>query len=144
MAHFFARELLVFAGTAPPLPGGVFGVFPSLVWYALFMASLAARFPAMLRHLRVLPLSARQVNTLLVAWPAVIWLTVWTGLAALHYVVVGRGVSSWHVAFFVALAGSSALVQALTLRLVGVLRLFWFITAGGGRPAPRPGQRPGS
>ena len=106
--------LLHVDGTPAPGPGTGLQAFILLIIFAVFAASLAARFPDMLRHLRVLPLGAARLNVLLLVWPAVVWLTGWTGLLALHYLVMGRGVVSYHVDALFGLIGISAIVQAMT------------------------------
>ena len=90
----FLRALLLrLDGQVTPAPGdGMDSVIP-LIGFAVFITSLIARFPTMIRHLRVLPLGAARLNLLLIAWPAVTWLVAWAGLLALHYVVVGDGVT---------------------------------------------------
>jgi hypothetical protein len=130
-----ARSLLLrLDGSAPPMRNEVMDAVVPLIGFAVFVASLLARFPAMLRHLRVLPLGASRLNALLIAWPAAIWLTAWAGLLALHYVVIGRGVASYHGAALLGLIGLSALVQALTLRLSNVFRTFLFAMSVGVAP----------
>ena len=61
------------------------------------------------------------------AWPAVTWLTAWTGFLALHYLVMGRGVGSYHADALLFLAGVSAIAQAVTLRLSLAIRVFTFV-----------------
>jgi hypothetical protein len=118
-----AQNLLLFSGTVQaPLAPGVIDAFHLLIWYAFFGASLAARFPAMLRNLRTIPLSVWQVNALLIAWPAAIWLTVWTGLLALQFLVVGPGLASLRLPWFILLVGVTGLAQTMTLRLYGPLK----------------------
>lgn len=110
------QRLLLFDGTVAQERGTVFDL---IIWCGLFAATLVSRFPAMIRHLRVLPLRASQLNMLLVAWPALMLLTVWTALLGLHYVVLGQPVASLRPALFIALVGSSAIMRALTLRWPG-------------------------
>ncbi|HVL69858.1 MAG TPA: hypothetical protein VM364_21545 [Vicinamibacterales bacterium] len=123
--------LLLPAGTDASRNGYAFNAVALLIWYAFFVATLAARFPVMMRHLRVLPLSARQVNLLLVAWPVMIWLTVWIALLALRQAVAGEGLTWGHLALFAGMWGLSALVQSLTLRLRGPMRVFVFSAMAG-------------
>jgi hypothetical protein len=119
--------LLHVDGSAPPVPGRGLQTFIFLIGFAILAASLSGRFPDMLRHLRVLPLGAARLNALLVAWPAVAWLTAWTGFLALHYLVMGRGVASYHADALLFLAGVSAIAQAVTLRLSLAIRVFTFV-----------------
>jgi hypothetical protein len=95
-----------------------------MLWGGLFFASVAARFPSLMRHLRVLPVGDVCLNAALVAWPALIWLTVWVFVVALRYLVLGRGATSLSLALLAAMTGLSALVQALMLRLPGLPRTF--------------------
>lgn len=118
--------LLHMDGTPTPVPGTGLQAFILLIGFAVFAASLSARFPDMLRHLRVLPLGAARLNALLLVWPALVWLTAWTGLLALHYLVMGPGVVSYHADALLFLTGISAIVQAVTLRLSVVFRAFTF------------------
>lgn len=128
----FLRGLLLrLDGRVPPASGGTLDFVIPLIGFAVFITSLTARFPTMLRHLRVLPLGAARLNLLLVAWPAVTWLVAWTALLALHYVVIGDGVTDYHAPALLGLMGLSTIVQALTLRLSNVLRLFWFAVSVG-------------
>jgi hypothetical protein len=110
------QSLLLFDGAIAQERGQVFDL---IIWYGLFAGTLVSRFPAMIRHLRVLPLRASQLNMLLVAWPALMLLTVWAVLLGLHYVVLGQPVASLRPALFIALVGSSAIMRALTLRWPG-------------------------
>lgn len=110
------QSLLLFDGAIAQERGQVFDL---IIWYGLFAGTLVSRFPAMIRHLRVLPLRASQLNMLLVAWPVLMLLTVWTVLLGLHYVVLGQPVASLRPALFIALVGSSAIMRALTLRWPG-------------------------
>jgi hypothetical protein len=119
--------LLHVDGSPPPAPGTGLQAFILSIGFAILAASLVARFPDMLRHLRVLPLGAARLNVLLLVWPALVWLTAWTGLLALHYLVMGRGVASHHAGALLFLAGLSAIVQAVTLRLSLALRVFTFV-----------------
>jgi hypothetical protein len=113
---FRAAPVLLLGDTAAPSRGFA-RLFTSLLWLVLVVATLAARFPSMLRHLRVLPLSVRRINLLLVAWPAAIWATVWLALLAAQSLVTGVAPASLHLALFVGAAGLSAVLQAITLRL---------------------------
>jgi hypothetical protein len=94
-------------------------VFDLIIWCGLFAATLFSRFPFIMRHLRVLPVSAFRLNVLLVLWPALMLLTVWVGLVGLHSVVLGRPVESLQPAWLVALIGSSAIARAVHLRWPG-------------------------
>lgn len=125
--------LLVDGDTASPLTRGT-AAFNLLLGYALFAATLVARFPGMVRHLRVVPLGVTRLNALLLAWPSVIWLSVWVALALVHYAVLGTGLTSVRADVFVALVGFSALVQSLRLRLTGSARLLAFCASGGLAP----------
>jgi hypothetical protein len=109
-------------GRVSPEPAGGLDAFILLIGFAVFVTSLIARFSAMLRHLRVLPLGGARLNTLLLAWPAAVWLIAWTGLLTLHYAVLGQGVASYHADALLGLIGVSAIVQSLTLRLSRYLR----------------------
>jgi hypothetical protein len=122
--ELFRTAVLLLGESAPPR--GLAGLLTSLVWFLLVVSTLAARFPSMLRHLRVLPLGVRRVNLLLVAWPAAIWATVWLALLAGQWLVTGAAPASLHLALFVGVAGLSALLQAITLRLTGPVRGFTF------------------
>jgi hypothetical protein len=119
LAAFLRTELLVLDGASAGWPGGGTEPVTMLVLFACFAAALAARFSMMMRHLRVLPLGTRQLNALLLAWPLGIWSSVWMVFAALYSAVLGEFPHSFHLPVFVALAGSTALVRALSLRLSG-------------------------
>lgn len=102
-----------------------------VIWYAFFAAGMMARFPAMMRHLRVLPLSARQLNGMLVAWPAAIWVSMWACVFLARYAIAGHGLTSFHAALLVALCGMSALVLSCSLRLSGTSRILILAGASG-------------
>jgi hypothetical protein len=126
--ELFRTALLLLGDTAAPSQG-VARLLTSLLWFVLVVATLAARFPSMLRHLRVLPLSVRGINLLLVAWPAAIWATVWLALLAAQSLVTGVAPASLHLSLFVGAAGLSAVLQSVTLRLTGPVRVFTFTAA---------------
>lgn len=109
-----------------PLPGEGADPFLVLVLFAGFAATIAARYPALMRHLRVLPLGTVRLQALLVAWPAAIWLTLWLVFITLHYLFVGAMVHSLHLPAFIGLAGISALAMASSLRLSGPQNLIAF------------------
>ena len=115
--------LLRLDGHVPLRPGEGFNALIVLITFTFFAATLAARFPEMLRHLRVLPLGAARLNVLLTAWPAVIWLGAWTALLGLHYVIIGEGVTSYHADALLGLIGVNAIARALTLRFSGFGKL---------------------
>ncbi len=91
-------------------------VFDLIIWASLFAATQIGRLPNIIRHLRVLPVAAPLLNMLLVAWPALMLVTVWVGLAGVRAIVSGSQPSSWQPALLVALIGSSAIARAMTLR----------------------------
>ena len=91
-------------------------VFDLIIWASLFAATQIGRLPNILRHLRVLPLAAPLLNMLLVAWPALMVITVWAGLVGLRAVVSGSQAVSLQPALLVALIGSSAIARAINLR----------------------------
>jgi hypothetical protein len=111
-------------GSAPQ--GAVSDSFPFLIGFGVFVASVIARFPLMIRHLRVLPLGTTRLNALLLLWPAAVWLAAWTGWIALHYAVIGEGVVSYHAGVLLGLVGASAMMQSVTVRLSSVARIFTF------------------
>ena len=105
--------------------------FNLLIWYSLFASAVATRFPLMLRHLRALPFGAFKLNALLVAWPALIWVTAWIAGASLHYLVLGHGPTRFHGPAIVALVGLCALAQAISLRFSTITRLMVFASGAG-------------
>ena len=111
-----------------------YGNFNLLIWFAFFAASLAARFPAMVRHLRVLPIGVDGLNALLLLWPGAIWLTVWTAVAILRSLILGEW-PPFHTGLLAGLVGTSALVQSLSWHVSGLSRLFVFGVAAGLAPA---------
>jgi hypothetical protein len=118
LVAFLQLEIGRLDGRNLPPEGGA-DPFIVLVLVASFAATLASRYPAMMRHLRVLPLGSGPLQALLAAWPAVIWLQVWIASLAAHYLLLGTMVQSLHLAAFVGLAGLSALVVASSLYLNG-------------------------
>jgi hypothetical protein len=133
--------LMVDGNTSSPLTRGT-ATFNLLLAYAFFAATVVARFPAMVRHLRALPLGTTRLNALLLAWPSVIWLSLWAALALLHYAVLGTGLTSVRADIFVAVVGFSALVQSLRLRLTGTAKVLAFCASGGVPPLLLVGTTP--
>lgn len=112
------------AAPAPTAPSVWLAAFGALTWYGFFVGSLAARFPSMLRHLRVLPIGAGHLNLLLVCWPGVVWITVGLVLMLTRYLVLGEALTSANLTLLLALTGLSAVTGALTLRTTGMPRIF--------------------
>lgn len=73
-------------------------------------------FQFMIRHLRSLPMSTRQLGASILAVPLVSWVNLYLLLAVIHVVVIGRSFESFRLAEFFALAGIDALVRAMYLR----------------------------
>jgi hypothetical protein len=122
------RELLRFTLVEERRAEPAFAPSAVMLWHALVGVTTTARFPGMLRHLRVLPISSRRLHVLLVAWPAVLWVTIAAILVPVRMIAFGRGLTPSFLALLCALTGISALWQALTLRLAGVVR--WFMFSG--------------
>jgi len=118
LVAFLQLELGRVDGRNLPPEGGA-DPFVVLALLASFGATLAARYPAMMRHLRALPLGSGRLQLLLAAWPTVIWLQVWIAYIGLHYLVSGVMVQSIHAAAFVGVAGLSAVTVASSLYLNG-------------------------
>jgi hypothetical protein len=120
LADLVRTELRFLDGTfAAPASTGL-DALGALIWYGFFIGSLAARFPAMLRHLRVLPISAARMNLLSAG-------LILFGAASL---VLGEIVPA-RMPVLLALAGLSALAGALTLRVTGIQRIFLLCVAVG-------------
>jgi hypothetical protein len=130
LADLVRTELRFLDGTfAAPASTGL-DALGALIWYGFFIGSLAARFPAMLRHLRVLPISAARMNLLLVCWPIAVWLSAGLILFGAASLVLGEIVPA-RMPVLLALAGLSALAGALTLRVTGIQRIFLLCVAVG-------------
>jgi hypothetical protein len=114
-----AQHLLIFERTSEPMTAS--RPISLLIWFAFFTASLAARFPELLRHLRVLPIGQSSLIALLVMWPAAIWMAFWAGLLALH-VSVGSDIRNVHPDLWIRFVAVSALTQSLGLWLTGRYR----------------------
>jgi hypothetical protein len=128
----FLRDALHVADVGGASAGDMgYVAFNLLIWYALFASAMATRFPLILRHLRALPVKAARLNALLVAWPALIWVTAWAGGTLLHYVALGHRPVRPHAPAIAALIGICALVQAISLRFSTVTRLMVFASAAG-------------
>jgi hypothetical protein len=125
LVDVFRAELRFLDGVAaaPSVRSRWLAAFGALTWYGFFAGSLAARFPSMLRHLRVLPIGARQMNLLLVCWPAAVWVTAGMVLMMGRYLVLGEMLTVANVALLLALAGLSAVACSLTLRITGLSRI---------------------
>lgn len=144
VADLLRDELRFIDGVGASSPPGL-NALVALTWFGFFVGSLAARFPSMLRHLRVLPITAMRLNVMLVAWPALIWLTAGLALAVTRYFLIGEGPPAAHVPLFIALTGLSAIAGALTLRVSGLPRVFLLAMVLGLSPllhllpVPQPG-----
>lgn len=112
------QRLFIFSGSPAPARPPAFESFRLVFWFAFLATSVSSRFPAMIRHLRVLPLGTRRLNLLLVGWPVAVWLLVWVALLVLN-VTVGDGVATLQLPLLVTFAGLSTLVHAITLRWPG-------------------------
>ena len=83
-----------------------------LLCYLGLVTALVARFSGMLRHLRALPLGAARLTALLVAWRAIILVSLWVAFAIVRYLALGDGPSLHHAFTLAGLIGVGALVQA--------------------------------
>ena len=97
-----------------------------LFCYLGLVAPLMARFSGMLRHLRVLPLGAARLTALLLAWPAIILVTMWMAFAIVRYLALGDAPSSHQALTLAGLIGVSALVQAGLLWFTSAIRAVVF------------------
>lgn len=102
-----------------------------ILWYGMLAATLAARFPLILRHLRALPIGAARLNALLVGWPALIWVLGWTAGTAMNFVVLGHLPARPHLGSTVAVIDVCALAQALNLRATLPARITVFCAVAG-------------
>jgi hypothetical protein len=126
LVDLVATALLVLEENRTSSTPGRLAALNLLICYPVFLASFIGRFPAMLRHLRVVPVGAARLNVMLLAWPSIIGVSAWLALTLLHYAVLGRTPTLLHADMFVALVGFSAFVQSLTLRLTGPTRVLTF------------------
>jgi len=126
LADVLRAELRFLDGvaTAPSASSVWLAAFGALTWYGFFIGSLAARFPSMLRHLRVLPIGAGHLNLLLVCWPGIVWITAGMLLMLTRYLLLGEALTSANLSLLLALTGLSAVTGALTLRSTGLPRIF--------------------
>lgn len=88
-----------------------------LTWFSgtpEFNGSGVFRF--MLRHLRTLPFSTRQLNGVLLAMPLVSWVNAWLLLALFHAIVLGQPLASWRVPEWIGMIGVDALIRAMQFR----------------------------
>jgi len=125
VAAFVQMELGRIDGASLPAGEGA-DPFAVIVLVACFAAAIAARFPAMMRHLRALPIGTARLQTLLIAWPIAIWAHNWIVFIVLHYLLVGERVHSLHGAAFIGVSGISALIVAVSLRQSGPQQTFVF------------------
>ena len=125
VAAFVQTELGRIDGASLP-PGEGADPFAVIILVACFAAAIAARFPAMMRHLRALPIGTARLQALLIAWPIAIWAHNWIVFFVLHYLLVGERVHSLHGAAFIGVSGISALVVAISLRQSGPQQNFVF------------------
>ncbi len=117
IGEFANRQvLLVFSPVAVRSAVRDFDVLDQLVWYALLASSVSPRFPGLLRHLRVLPVSTARLHGMLLGWPVLYWGLVWSLVAVIRFAVTGQGLPAVRVDLLVFLVALTALGQALTLR----------------------------
>jgi hypothetical protein len=109
--------LLVFdSRTAGPGPRPLNGA-AQFAWFGFYAAAVFARFPQLLRHLRVLPLGKLRLQALLLAWPVLAWSAVWIVLALVKWSTIGPAtVGGSHFSMLFACVGLSALGIATGLR----------------------------
>jgi hypothetical protein len=112
LAGFLAGSWRFFE-TRVPIDAAVDGVFFLL---AALMIVQASRFGEIIRHLRVLPLSAARINITMLAWPLVLWTFIWCGLLGLHALMSSGEIESLRLGYFALLVGISAFAKAVTLR----------------------------
>ena len=109
-----------------PRPGEFFGRSGWLVLvFSCFPGGLL--WPAILRHVRTLPISTPRIIALLVAIPLSRWLAVWAVLAML-FAVDGRAPARLGLDVLAAFIGIAALMQAIGLRWNHVRRT-WMLAA---------------
>jgi hypothetical protein len=97
-----------------PRPGEFFGRSGWLVlMFSCFPGGLM--WPAVLRHVRTLPISTSQIIALLMAVPLARWLAVWAILAML-FALDGRAPARLGLDVLTAFTGIGALMQAIGLR----------------------------
>jgi hypothetical protein len=106
------QMLLLFDGT--PVTARPIAIGGAQVWYAFFAASISARFLDIVRHLRSLPIRTAHLVALFLAWPAAMWLAIWTALAALNLIVSGSIHDLRPYLLFQAISFAAA-AQAVTL-----------------------------
>ena len=99
--------------------------------------SLVVLLPAMLvtmwgawtpwvRLLKVLPVTVRQLNTIMVLTPFVTWSVIWViGCAA--YAMAYGGPAMWRLDLVLGLSGVAALAHAVLLRFQGSTGTFWMV-----------------
>jgi hypothetical protein len=107
-----SQKLLIFEGG--PLTMDRKGPAGLLVWCAFFAASVGARFPDLLRHLRVVPIGTTPLLALLVVWPAAFWSVVWAALIALSAAVAGTA-DALHPDLWLQVVGLSVAAQSIAL-----------------------------
>ena len=102
-----------------------------VLMYAFVLAGLSNRFPDLLPQLRVLPIGVRQLNALLLLWPAFVWTAGWLCCVVVPAMVMNHAAAFLRADVLVALVGLSALAQALIMRLSGVSRFMLLATTSG-------------
>jgi hypothetical protein len=124
--------------------GREFG-FGYIFWLIMYFLATVARFGFIIRHLRVLPVRAVQLNAIFVAWPAAVLVTLWCALLAAYVLAVGQPVTSLSLGILLSLIGAGALTRSIGLRwqhgwsAIIVLALMSGVLAG--LPMPRlPGR----
>lgn len=121
VVQILVNVLLSFDGLSPSLSTPM-AASSVLVCYVALLGAIAARFNAILRHLRTLPLGLRGLNALLLTWPIIVWLSVGAALAGARYVFRHELPSASFAITLVTMIGISALLQATTLWLSGAAR----------------------
>lgn len=120
------RALLPFEGSFAPVDDNPMIL---MTWFGFFAMSTVARFGKMMRHLRALPLTAWQLNGLLLSWPVLTWLTVWGALIVAHVVVARTPITSLHPPLLLAAIAASAAVTSFSLRWPAQSK--WVLLTGG-------------
>lgn len=113
------------------LPFGAQAGRPNLVLFWIFGNAGMLSIGEVMRHLRTLPISTRQLLGLLFALSVIAWTNGWLVLAALHFAVTGTTPSDWLIHVLVAFFGIDALLRAFQLRWRNPLWLFFGLMAIG-------------
>jgi hypothetical protein len=118
LVMMLAAAITPFLPARPAPQRMVTGLF---ILFALMAAGMANAWALWVRRLKVLPLSARQINALFVLTPLLTWAVLWVAMLLVHVVLKWPLTVELGPAAIVMYAGLTALTHAIVCPLNGIV-----------------------